>query len=617
MADAKTLKQRLAEHSYPLLERARQFVTGDLPTADSSLDNPRAKYWTDKIKPIADDRTIKQPIEPVDTPNTPEVYKEPRKIYEKNIFITNIYNDGLPDRPSSLLPVERGEENLDQSPTKVSIGKPITLAQSISQQTFGQMMFNPFSTQKQVLRQARNESLVEELTELNEAAIDEFVAYKTGSAEAKVTSAVGLFAPLELKGLSGQMGVLFGFDTIKYFFSQLTLSSLNALIGVSDTIPNGYEVSYYNPQYSKFPDELTNVSLSGSGGGGDLALGSFFDRPIDWERWIEDAVRAQYGVNSDEYHYIKVDNLPDLIRNAIAPIWFRVGLRDLPFFLPKDLIQDPQPGDVEEQVQTKRLSEFFIWQIQAIDSVLGQFPVKIRIEDTDLIETGDQELKLEFPNLSELLTELFGLALANQTNNNALLKTNLIELAEIGQTKQQSAQNYYLLSAIQEYLGFKSKQIQKDIDFLFNPGILAEKPEKQTLAKTLQPSTQKMIVESNDDDDTLEKYMYTLIEAARIIKAKHFKGIDLRSNPAKQIADIIKQAGKVSDTLNADQSNSLEEFLKSVESGFANKISTKDPTKPHNRNYQQRPRVRHNIKDANNTQNNGTSQPNGSSQTNR
>lgn len=281
-------------------------------------------------------------------------------------------------------------------------------------------------------------------------------------------------------------------------------------------------------------------------------------------------------------------------------------MRDLPFILPKNLTQDPKPGDREEQVQTKRLSEFFIWQIQAIDSVLGQFPVKIRIEDTDLIKTGDQALNLEFPNLAELLTELVGLALSNQTNNNALLKTSLIELAETGQTKQQSIQNYYLLSAIQEYLGFKSKQTSKNVDFLFNPIITAEKLEDRTLENALKPKTIKVPIETNDDDDTLEKHMYALIEAARIIKAVHWRSIDIKGSPGKQIAGIIKQASKLAESLKEEENEDLEDFLETIEKGFSNKISTKDPNKPFNRNYGERPRIKYNQKDDDNGTDKGT-----------
>lgn len=267
MLNKDSLRAKYVRASFPVINKIREFITGDIPVEAPTLDNPKAKYWTDKVKPSKKE-PINQPVEPTATQPTPEVYREPQKIYETNVTITNNYYYGLPQRPSSLLPVEKGEERLNQSPTKVAIGSPIKLAQSITQQNFGQMLFNPFSSQKMVIRQARNDNLVEELTALNETAIEQFIDYQTGEDRTKLSSAVALFMPLELKGLSGQMGVLFGFDTLKYYFSQLTLSSLNALVGVSDIIPNGYEIEEYNPQYTAVPDNLENVILSN---GGDLA----------------------------------------------------------------------------------------------------------------------------------------------------------------------------------------------------------------------------------------------------------------------------------------------------------------------------------------------------------
>lgn len=571
------------------------------PVADGTVTgNPNAaKYWSDRNKLIKrDNPNLDQPVDPSPQNDRPSPYDPPKKIYETNIYITNNYDSNLPDKPSSLLPVQQGQEVLRQTPTKVTIGAPITLAQSLKSQNFGQMLFNPFSDKKQKIRQARNENLAEQLIELNKQAIADFAEYRSGNPEYGASSAFALLVPNILQAVSGEIGIVFGKDTLQHYFGQMSLSSFNALVGVTDTIPNGYEIEYYEPQATTFPDNLDQLELGGSG---NIELGEFFDKPVDWERWIEDAVREQYGVNNDEYNYVKVDNFPDLLRNVLAPFYFRTGLRDLPFVLPKDLTQDPLPGSKEEQIQTHRLSEFFIWQIKAIDSVLGQFPVKIRIQDTDLIKTGDQELKLEFPNLSELLTELIGLALSNQTNNNALLKTALIDIAETGQTKQQTIQNYYLLTAIQEYLGFKSKQISKEVDFLFNPIVTAEKPENQTLENALKPKTIKVAIESNDDEETLEKHFYTLIEAARIIKAVHWRSIDLKGSPGKQIADIIKQASKLASSLDKKEEEDLENFLETVEKGFSDKISTKDPNKPFNRNYGERPRIKYNQKDDDDT----------------
>lgn len=533
---------------------------------------------------------LPQPVDPNPNGYPREVYREPVIIYQNNDFRTNNYYPNLPSKPSSLLPIEDGQEVLNQTPTRVKIGAPITLTQSIKSQKFGQMLFNPFSEEKQKIRQISNSSIAEDLESLNEIGIDKFAGYLAKEKETTVLDAIVLLNAVSPRGLSGGYGFIFGVDTIRYLFANFTASSVNALIGVTDVIPDGYEIEEYDPKKDTDKLEPIDIKLLNA----DITLDQILDVPINWESWIEKAVTEQYGEENDERNPVAVTNFVDFFKNAIAPFYFRAGMTNFPFVLPKTLTEDPQGKEKEVQVTANGISEFMLWQVQAFDSVLGQFPINIRIDDTDLIQTGDQELRLNFPNLSETLTELIGLALSNQTNNNAMLKMGLIELAEVGQTKQQAIQNYYLLGAIQEYLGFKSKQIIKDVDFLFNPGILVEEEEKQTLENVLKPAKLKVSIESNNDDETLEKQLYQLIEAARIIKAVHWQNVDLQGNPGGQIANIIKQASKLADALDFKDSKDLEAFLKDVELGFTNKIPEKDPTKPYGRNYSERPKVKYN-----------------------
>ena len=350
----------------------------------------------------------------------------------------------MPDKPGSLLPVKDEPEQDGQSATKVTIGAPISLATSINSQKFGQMLYNPFSETKQVIRQASNDTLNADLVALNRQGLERFAAYLVGEEETSALDAIVLFTPYALRGLSGGIGLFFGSDVLKYFFSNSTASSVNALIPISDTIPSGYEIELYNPQVDEVELDKVNLKLDKSEGGQGIDLESITDTPINWEEWIKEAVVKQYGADGLSKLPVAIDNFPDLIRNALAPFFYRAGMDNFPFILPQTLIEDPKEGEIEEQVQARDLSEFLLWQVTAFDSVLGQFPIKIRIQDSDLIKTGDQELRLEFPNLAETLTEIVTLALSNQTNNDALLKMGLNELAEQGKTKQLSIQNQYL-----------------------------------------------------------------------------------------------------------------------------------------------------------------------------
>ena len=535
------------------------------------------------------------PIKPNIVQENNKVYKEPQIIYRTDI--TNIVNiqPQLPQLPRSVLEVERGEESLRQTPTKVNIGSPISLAQSIKDQSFGQMLYNPFSNKEQTIRQANSSNAAETLKELNDEGIERFAAYLAEEEETSILDAIVLFSPANLRGSSGGFGMLVGKDTIEYRFANLTASSSNALIGVSDTIPNGYTIEKYDPDREIVEATDIDLELKPSG---SIDLGKILEEPINFEEWIQEAVDLQYGEEEDERNEVETEDFAEFVRNVIAPFYFRLGLNKLPITLPKNLVVEGVEEEEENQVETRQLSEFFLWQLQAFDSVLGQFPIKIKIDDTDLIKTGDQSLSLNFPNLAETISELIGYALINKSNNDALLEIVLKTLVETGQIKQQSIQNYYLSAAIQEYLGFETKQKNKEVDFPFNPRVLEEDEENRTLAKILESSNLKVPIESNSDDNTLEKHLYSLVEAARIIKAVHFRGIDLKENPGEQIANLIKKSAAIADGLDFNQEEDLEDFLENVEQGFANKFTGKDITTPYNRPFSERPKVKQNIKDA-------------------
>ena len=92
--------------------------------------------------------------------------------------------------------------------------------------------------------------------------------------------------------------------------------------------------------------------------------------------------------------------------------------------------------------------------------------------------------------------------------------------------------------------------------------------------------------------DSLEEQLKILIEAARITKAVHWRGLNLQGNVPEQIKSIIKNADKLMSDLDANGKNTLEDFLNSLQLGFANKSSSIDSTKPFGRDYNRRPRVK-------------------------
>ncbi len=130
------------------------------------------------------------------------------------------------------------------------------------------------------------------------------------------------------------------------------------------------------------------------------------------------------------------------------------------------------------------------------------------------------------------------------------------------------------------------------MEFTFNPSVILEEEDEQTLSKAIENSQIKIPIEVNDDSDSLEEQLKILIEAARITKAVHWRGLNLQGNVPDQIKSIIKNADKLMSDLDVNGKDTLEDFLNSLQLGFSNKSSNIDSTKPFGRDYNRRPRVK-------------------------
>ena len=270
------------------------------------------KHWNPKNQPLSDPN---QPINiDVPPPNQPindnRVYYSSQTIYiEQNIFIQNNL-DSLPSKPGSNLNVEQGEEQSGQTATKVVIGSPITLAQSIKNQQFGQMLFNPFSDQKRTIRVVDSEGAAEELEQLIDTGIEKFAKAKADEPEATLTDEFALITPTFAQGNYGADTIIFGLDSIKYLATYNHASSLTALSGVYDTIPNGYELEEFTPQYQESNSTFAEIELIGEVDPEEL-------EPQDVVSIVASDRDARY-IKSQVLilHFVTLDNYPKRAKNS-------------------------------------------------------------------------------------------------------------------------------------------------------------------------------------------------------------------------------------------------------------------------------------------------------------
>lgn len=527
------------------------------------------------------------------------IYNNDRTFYNTSIeFNFNLPEEvtEIPNRPRSRITIEDATENLGQSETAIVIGEPITLQKSIEQQKFGSLLWNPVQEKKQKVRQLHDSNLTARAEEYNNLGTQRYIKYLENypleTDKPEIYDPLALIAPKNLRGLGGKLGVIFGADALRLIASNNTIKSNNIFIGVSDIIPSGYEIVYDTPIYSHLKSDFDALLVNPDNFDKISEILGISDNPINWQNWIKSGITATINRETGGHIPRKADNLLQVIKYISAQFFFRLGLEDYPFTVPANLNLE---GNEDPEVSTEdlqSLTDLLEWSVRAFDGVLGEFPFKIKIEDNDLIQTGNQSLELSFPNLAETLAELTGKQLQQEADSKALLNIVLRILAETGTVKQQAIQNYYLASANQEYLGYKSEQKSKEVEFLFNPEVAVLEEKEQNLAKALEPKTLKVPIESNIDKNSLESQLAILVESARILKAQNWRGFRDRGNIKTDFINNIKTAANLIDSLGLNKENNLDEFLDSLEQGFSNLNATIDPNKPFGRERERRPKAR-------------------------
>lgn len=304
----------------------------------------------------------------------------------------------------------------------------------------------------------------------------------------------------------------------------------------------------------------------------------------------ESLVRGKSALSSDKKEGVSLENnsIIDVIQSFTALVYGRLGLDDYPVKVPKQ-ITEAEP----ETLEIPHLTRFNSWQTLILDELIGQFPIKMKIEDSDLVKVGDQPVDIKLPNIAETLAEIVGQLIQIKGISDATLNAGLRNLIETGSTRSQSIATYYLLETIQAYLGFKTKQKTEEIEFTFNPTVATGEDAEESIAKALEPKTLKIKVEEFDDEQTLEAQLKLLLEGYRIIKSVHFRKLS-PDNKSEWINWIKAIAGLGEGEPNEDGKTDFDVWLEEFERGFTSSSGLDQDlaTNPYGRPLNQRPRVR-------------------------
>ncbi|MBE9061855.1 hypothetical protein [cf. Phormidesmis sp. LEGE 11477] len=214
-------------------------------------------------------------------------------------------------------------------------------------------------------------------------------------------------------------------------------------------------------------------------------------------------------------------------------------------------VDDSATYDIES------LPQAIAWLARNIDAISGQYPITLEIEDTDPITRGNQSETIKLPNQAEAMAELFGLAY--EANTNSELAVNMIFrlIPEVIAAKNSSltAQDY--IQAVTNWLGFRTKNVQREVDSNFNP------LTPESLVDFLNPSKYKVQGVEDDDPHTLVEWVQQFKYAAGLVKASLFRGADLEGNLTDEVQSVV-------DNQPEDSSESWEKFIDALNRAESN-----------------------------------------------
>ena len=215
----------------------------------------------------------------------------------------------------------------------------------------------------------------------------------------------------------------------------------------------------------------------------------------------------------------------------------RLGAWDYPVKTPRWLTTHEQEGTATHQ----SLTEFNVWLMQQLDALIGEFPVKVEIEDSDPTKEGNQKKSINLPNLAESVAEIYGLA-AKTAIDSDLHTSFLMRLASevmAAKTAALIAQDY--ASANASFLGYKGNQVKRSVQFAFNP------QDQTSIESILKNANYQIVGWRNDDIENVADYLQKLMFSAGLMKSVFFRRRSDIERVVKEIQSFLPDGEPGSD----------------------------------------------------------------------
>jgi hypothetical protein len=389
-----------------------------------------------------------------------------------NFYKTNVTNIIAPASNIPLMPKRLFPEIVAQATPTDPNNKPIlSLKESFATKKFGQLLYSPIQDKEETIKIVNAEAFKKKYN-------DEI---KIASEDHKKWLEIAIFDnPKKRDNLAN----------ISWDKSCALVNDYNNVLNIQAGIkPLSYIKNYY---------KFSNKSLNNFPITGGIAKTYKISK---YEVKITD-----FKVSNTELEVIG----PNILNG-------KLGTFLLPFEVPSvllNILSDNPTVENGELAEIPHLMALFKWFILNFDMLIGEFPLKLEIENKDPLNDENKEsVKITIPNLAESIGELYGLASLNAQNSNIVLTLILNLLPEILGTKTCAVVNQDFLKAIASYLGFKLNT--RKVDFKSNFSLDNPKSWDDVITPGKDVWVQGV---KNDSVETINDYLQRLMYVASLQK---------------------------------------------------------------------------------------------------
>lgn len=269
---------------------------------------------------------------------------------------------------------------------------------------------------------------------------------------------------------------------------------------------------------------------------------------------LQQALNAAVGIGDDS------------ITGILDRVYKRIGVDRYPIEVPESLLTGV--GDKTQNVQS--MTDYLYWLTHQVDALVGEFPIKIEVQDIDPLTPGPQPKTLVIDNIAEAIAETYALTLKSAINQEVELNILFRLAGEIIATKNCAAITQDYVKANATFLGYKGNQVSRQLTYNFdltpdtaenarpdgpyNEVIL---PAADTLELMLKTTTGYVQGWEIKDKETVVGFLQKLMFAAGIIKSVFFRG-------KKRLNTFNDELTRMANDAKGSEAN-WEKFVKDIE----------------------------------------------------